>query len=76
MVEKVVVKGRLAKFDKVDISKVFDKNCKLCSHVKVCAVFRAVKPLLENWEEQDRPFEAEVVAKICKEFRLAVNDSI
>ena len=67
------VRGTLAKYDQLDISKVVDKSCKMCSHVKVCSIYRAVKPLLGNWEEQDRPFEAEEIAKVCKEFKLAVN---
>ena len=69
----VTVSGRLAQYDKVDIDKVVDKSCKMCSHVKVCSIYRAIKPLLGNWEEQDRPFEAERIAKVCKEFKLAVN---
>jgi len=73
MSRNVVVEGRLAQYDKLDIDKVVDKSCKMCSHVKVCSIYRAVKPLLGNWEEKDRPFEAEEIAKICKEFRLAVN---
>lgn len=43
-------------------------DCGKCGHVKVCAVFRAVDPLMKNWEEQDRPFEATELANICKEF--------
>jgi len=69
----VTVRGTLAKYDQLDINQVVDKSCKMCSHVKVCSIYRAVKPLLGNWEEQDRPFEAEEIAKICKEFKLAVN---
>ena len=73
MARSVVVRGNLAKYDQFNIDKVVDKSCKMCSHVKVCSIYRAVKPLLENWEEKDRPFEAEEIAKICKEFKLAVN---
>lgn len=39
-----------------------------CGHVKVCSVFRAVAPLLTNWEEGSRPFEAESLAAVCGEF--------
>ena len=68
------VSGNLAQYDRLgNLEKVLDKSCKLCSHVKVCSIYRAVKPLLGNWEEQDRPFEAEEIAKVCKEFKLAVN---
>ena len=68
------VSGNLAQYDRLgNLEKVLDKSCKLCSHVKVCSIYRAVKPLLGNWEEKDRPFEAEEIAKICKEFKLAVN---
>jgi len=73
MARSVVVRGNLAKYDQFNIDKVVDKSCKFCSHVKVCSIYRAVKPLLGNWEEKDRPFEAEQLAKICKEFKLAVN---
>ena len=68
------VSGNLAQYDRLgNLEKVLDKSCKLCGHVKVCSIYRAVKPLLGNWEEKDRPFEAEEIAKICKEFKLAVN---
>ena len=42
-------------------------SCKNCSHVKVCAVFRAIAGLLNSFEEA-RPFEPEDLAIICKEF--------
>jgi hypothetical protein len=67
----VTVKGRLAEFEG-DIGKFVDKKCTYCSHLNVCAVYRAVKPLLGNWNDKDRPFEAESLAKICREFTLAV----
>ena len=70
----VAVRGTLAQYDRLgNLEKVLDKSCKLGSHVKVCSIYRAVKPLLGNWKDKDRPFEAEELAKICKEFRLATN---
>ena len=70
----VTVSGRLAQYDKLgNLDKVLDKSCKQCSHVKVCSIYRAIKPLLGNWSDKDRPFEADQIAKICKEFKLAVN---
>jgi len=44
------------------------RKCGGCGHVKVCSVFRAVAPLLKGWTEETRPFEAEELATICKEF--------
>ena len=67
----VTVKGKLAGLEG-DINRFIDKSCTYCSHLNVCAIYRAVKPLLGNWDEKDRPFEAEAMAKVCKEFTLAV----
>ena len=45
------------------------RSCKACGHVKVCAVFRAVGPLLsQSWDDETRPFEAERLAEVCGEF--------
>ena len=43
-------------------------SCKNCSHVRVCAIFRAVAPLINSFEEA-RPFEPEDLAQICREFK-------
>jgi hypothetical protein len=49
--------------------KHFLLSCKKCGHVKICAIFRAVGPLLsQNWDEDTRPFESEQIASICREF--------
>jgi len=42
-------------------------SCKTCSHVRVCAVFRAIAPLLNSFEEA-KPFEPEELAVICREY--------
>jgi len=44
-------------------------SCKSCSHVRVCAVFRAIAPLLNSFQEA-RPFEPEDLAVICQEYSL------
>jgi len=41
--------------------------CTKCAHIKVCALFRAIAPLLQSWKD-DKPFEAEQLAVICKSF--------
>ena len=70
----VTVKGRLAEFEG-DIGRFVDKKCTYCSHLNVCAVYRAVKPLLGNWNDKDRPFEAESLAKVCREFAFKIATS-
>jgi len=47
------------------------KSCERCSHLNVCAVYRAVAPLLNSFEAR-KPFEAKELARICKEFELMV----
>jgi hypothetical protein len=54
------------------VTDPFERTCKVCGHLKVCAVFRAVGPLLSNnWEDESRPFDPESLATICKEFLSA-----
>ena len=48
-----------------------EQKCSKCGHVKVCAVFRAVGPLLnKSWTPETRPIEPENLAQICKAFVL------
>ncbi len=45
------------------------KSCESCGHVRVCAVFRAISPLLsQSWNEGARPFEPCDLAHICREY--------
>ena len=67
---KQTVTGELSS---LDLTRVLEKKCSYCVHIKVCAVYRAVKPLMNNWEEQDAPLDVNDLAKICREFRLACN---
>jgi hypothetical protein len=54
------------------VSDPLERSCKVCGHLKVCAVFRAVGPLLSNnWEDENRPLDPESLATICKEFLSA-----
>jgi len=54
------------------VSDPLERSCKVCGHLKVCAVFRAVGPLLSNnWEDENRPFDPENLATICREFLSA-----
>ncbi len=46
----------------------FKRTCDKCEHLEVCTVVRAVAPLLGNWEEGHRPFEATDLAAICLKF--------
>ena len=46
----------------------FKRSCSKCAHAKVCTLLRAISPLLANWEEGGRPFEATDLAAICLEF--------
>jgi hypothetical protein len=51
-------------------------SCLRCGHLKTCAIYRAIKPLMGNWPDGDdpktkqslRPFEAESIAQICTEY--------
>jgi len=49
-----------------------DKNfepysCRTCGHLKVCAVFRAISPLMESWKDE-KPLDSEDLAKICNKY--------
>jgi len=50
---------------------VIKKSCKYCVHFNVCALYRAIKPLLENWEDQ-KPFLPEDLANICREWKSRI----
>jgi len=41
--------------------------CTNCVHLNVCAVYRAVAPLLNSFEER-KPLSPVELAKICKEY--------
>jgi hypothetical protein len=43
------------------------RACNKCSHIKVCGVFKAIAPLMTSFD-QDKPFEPEQLARICKYF--------
>jgi hypothetical protein len=54
------------------VSDPFEKSCKVCGHLKICAVFRTIGPLLsQNWEDENRPFDPESLATVCREFLSA-----
>ena len=46
----------------------FKRSCAKCRHLNVCTIVRAISPLLQNWEEGHRPFEATDAAAICREY--------
>lgn len=43
-------------------------SCLKCGHFVICAVYKAIKPLMGNWTEEDSPFLAEEIAGICKKY--------
>lgn len=43
------------------------RSCKSCSHVNVCAVYRAIAPLLNSFEDR-KPFDPADLAKVCIEY--------
>ena len=52
-----------------NVKDIFEQKCSGCGHVEVCAVFRAIGPLLsKGWEDDNRPFDPEDLATICKAF--------
>jgi len=50
-------------------SKNFLLSCRNCSHVRVCAVFRAIAPLIKNWTDETKPFDPDNLAAICREYK-------
>jgi len=51
-------------------SNGFLLSCSRCVHIRVCAVFRAIGPLLsKNWDKDTRPFDPENLAAICIEYK-------
>ena len=54
------------------VTDPFERSCRVCGHLKVCAVFRAIGPLLsQSWDDENRPFDPENLATICREFLSA-----
>ena len=44
-------------------------KCQNCNKVVVCSIYKGMSGLLEgNWDEGVRPFEADALAQMCKEF--------
>lgn len=43
-------------------------SCEKCGHVVICAIYKAVKPLMGNWPEELQPFAAEDLSKICNQY--------
>ncbi|MEM2107960.1 MAG: hypothetical protein QXL10_01570 [Candidatus Bathyarchaeia archaeon] len=43
------------------------RSCSHCCHIKVCALFRAVAPLIESWKAEP-PIQTEDLAVICNQF--------
>jgi len=54
--------------DKPEKVLAFSDSCKKCAHLPVCAVYRAIAPLMENWKGTEKPFEPEQLAVICRQF--------
>ena len=42
-------------------------SCGRCQKARVCAVLRAISPLLNSWGDSP-PFQADQLAAICREF--------
>lgn len=40
-------------------------DCSKCGHIAVCAVNKAIAPLMGNWPEDMKPFEPGKIAVIC-----------
>jgi len=43
------------------------QRCGKCVHVNVCALYRAISPLINSFKEY-QPFNPQDLAKICQEF--------
>jgi hypothetical protein len=54
-----------------------DLSCTGCAKVDVCTIYRSVAPLLQNWTDETRPFEAETLGRFCKSwFSKAMVDAL
>jgi len=42
-------------------------SCIVCTHLNVCALYRAVEGFLANWKTK-KPMEARDLAKLCIEY--------
>ena len=49
------------------------RSCVSCLHAQVCAVLRAIGPLIENWasgpQGHEAPFHIDSMAIICRQWR-------
>lgn len=47
-----------------------DASCLNCAHFEVCAVFKGIAPLMEDWhtEEEDVPIDVEKLAWHCRKY--------
>jgi len=49
------------------------KSCLKCAHIRVCAIFRAIDPLLnQSFTDATKPFQTEDLANICKAFAPSI----
>ncbi len=49
------------------------KSCLKCAHIRVCAIFRAIDPLLnQSFTEATRPFRTEELSNICHAFAPSI----
>jgi len=44
------------------------RSCLLCSHLAVCALYRAIRPLLAEFKSEVKPFHVHDLALICKQY--------
>lgn len=59
------IKTNESKFNRKPSNK---PSCLKCGHIVICAIYKAVKPLMGNWDEENSPFMAEDMACICKKY--------
>lgn len=57
-----------AKKELPDEPTSFLARCSKCGHARVCSILRAIAPLMTNWDDKTRPFEADEIASICKAY--------
>lgn len=51
------------------LNSALEKTCDKCGHLCVCSILRALAPLLsQKWTDEDRPFEPDKIAAICRHF--------
>lgn len=45
-----------------------DSSCLDCSHFETCAIFKGIKPMMDDWHTDEPPVDVERLAWHCAEY--------